>query len=326
MRAFGIELEFTSNYSRDLIAQAIANNGVTAVAENYNHRTRGYWKVITDSSCGYEIVSPVLYGEDGIEQIRKVCDALDGIANVDRNCGFHIHIDANGLNLRQIKDVVKSYKEYEDIFDLVLPRSRRANNNQYCKSLEDVTLSEIDTANNIRELVAGAFGNDRYYKLNIASYLRHGTIEIRQHSGTVDADKVINWVYLIQNFVARSINNEIKANTQNIRDRFNALIPETATFQSIDNTAIVATANTAANRKLKDIKSDIYQALGVTTTKQVKAIAKRLNFNGDLRKKASWIALLALITASRSSSNNVVSLREFYVGRTQQLGTYAAIA
>jgi hypothetical protein len=37
----------------------------------------------------------------------------------------------------------------------------------------------------------------RYRKLNIHSYFRHQTLEVRQHSGTTDPTKITNWVRLM---------------------------------------------------------------------------------------------------------------------------------
>jgi hypothetical protein len=36
----------------------------------------------------------------------------------------------------------------------------------------------------------------RYHKLNLTAYRRHRTVEFRQHSGTLEANKAINWVLL----------------------------------------------------------------------------------------------------------------------------------
>jgi hypothetical protein len=44
----------------------------------------------------------------------------------------------------------------------------------------------------------------RYRKLNLISLTRYGTVEFRQHSGTVDADKVSNWVRVCVAFVERT--------------------------------------------------------------------------------------------------------------------------
>ena len=330
MRRYGIELEFTSNLGRDAIAQMIQETGVECRAQNYNHNTRPYWKIITDSSAGYEIVSPILQGEDGIEQIKKVCAVLKEVAKVDRNCGYHIHIDANGLSLGQIKSVVKSYKQYEDVFDVILPKSRRENNNGYCMTLQRIRDRDIDSATTINELYQIAFRSNRYWKLNIASLLRHGTIEIRQHSGTVEADKVVNWVYLIQNFIQRSIDDAIACESDSLRDRFNALIPETVGAlegaMTAENIAIEAIAT--SSMKMKDIKSEVYNLMGVNSTKEVKRQAIALGIEvSDFRKKSTWIAILSLLRARPSTPEpRAIALREFYHACTRRFRTDQLLA
>ena len=50
--------------------------------EGYNHTTRPYWKIVTDASVsheGLEIVSPVLKGQDGLNQLEKVLKALNQV-------------------------------------------------------------------------------------------------------------------------------------------------------------------------------------------------------------------------------------------------------
>lgn len=44
----------------------------------------------------------------------------------------------------------------------------------------------------------------RYFKINLQAYLRHGTIEFRQHSGSANATKVCNWVRFLQAFIDES--------------------------------------------------------------------------------------------------------------------------
>jgi hypothetical protein len=55
----------------------------------------------------------------------------------------------------------------------------------------------------------GGFTTDRYppyryFALNFQSYANHGTLEFRQHSGTVDAEKATQWVRLVVGFIARA--------------------------------------------------------------------------------------------------------------------------
>lgn len=44
----------------------------------------------------------------------------------------------------------------------------------------------------------------RYFKVNLMSFQRHGTIEFRQHSGTVNATKIANWVRFLGQFIDNS--------------------------------------------------------------------------------------------------------------------------
>jgi hypothetical protein len=44
----------------------------------------------------------------------------------------------------------------------------------------------------------------RYYKLNLAAYVKHGTLEFRQHAGTLNLNKMINWIMFCVQFVEDS--------------------------------------------------------------------------------------------------------------------------
>ena len=200
MRRFGVEIEMT-NISTDRAARAIREAGIPCEAEGYNHTTRNHWKVVTDASCGTEVVSPVLEGEDGLAQVTKVARALENAdAKITKSCGLHVHIDARRLPIETIRATILKYKRFEGEIDAFLPPSRRANNNHYCKSLTRVADERITRATTMREM-QDAFYGDRYYKVNVQSYARHGTIEFRHHSGTVDATKITNWIRFLQAFV-----------------------------------------------------------------------------------------------------------------------------
>jgi hypothetical protein len=97
---FGVEIEIRATLDREQIARALQAANINAAAESYNHSTRPYWKVITDSSCGYEIVSPVLRGEQGLGELAKVCQILTDLGcQVNRSCGLHVHIGADALGV-----------------------------------------------------------------------------------------------------------------------------------------------------------------------------------------------------------------------------------
>jgi hypothetical protein len=202
-RKFGIEIEYVG-VSRDELAQALMNVGIDASAETYNHRTQRYWKVITDASCGYEIVSPILQGEEGISELEKVCEVMNEVGcSVNRHTGVHVHLDAADLTFLDAKHIVKRYHENETKIDSWFPRSRRSNNNTYCGSVaSNFNLDRLDMVegeNPVRNIVN--YQRGRFTKVNTQSLRTHGTIEFRQHSGSTDFTKIGNWVLFLQHFV-----------------------------------------------------------------------------------------------------------------------------
>jgi len=138
---------------------------------------------------GAELVSPILsYNDDGLMQVYRVCEALTTCgAFTNDTCGLHVHMDARWLQRYDhdfyqgfLNFMSKSYADDEEIFDSFVHEKRRANNNEYCQTLNGVADYSRIT---------------RYYKLNTQAFTRHGTIEFRQHHGTVNHTEVLNWVH-----------------------------------------------------------------------------------------------------------------------------------
>lgn len=201
-RKFGVELEM-NGISRDKAVRVLLAIGINIQSEDYNHSTRSYWKIVNDASVrnGFEVVSPVLEGETGLEQLRAVVTALnDAGGKVDRTCGFHVHFDAADLGVNHIRAIVTRYAKHEAKIDTFMPNSRRGNGNQYCRSLAGlVTRQSFSGAATIGQLATAQGG--RYFKVNLQSYQVHGTVEFRQHSGTLDALKAVNWVRFLGAFI-----------------------------------------------------------------------------------------------------------------------------
>ena len=205
-RQFGVEIEFVGANPRD-VADAITNAGVDTFYEGYHHRVNSYWKIVTDSSLSQgghtagEIVSPILKGESGARQLEKVLDALEGVAgiSVDRSCGIHVHLDVADLTVAQIQNVYSRYSDYESQIDMIMPVSRRGSNSRWCASTKPQKSSIARSAVKTKSNLAHAVG--RYYKVNLQSLTTYGTMEFRQHSGTLNFTKIINWVSFLMAFV-----------------------------------------------------------------------------------------------------------------------------
>lgn len=199
---FGVEIE-AYNCSMSQLARELREAGICVTVEDYNHTTRDHWKLVTDGSLQgndtFELVSPILVGEDGLKELEKVCWVLD-LCNVKVNdsCGLHVHLDTEDFDINTWRNLALSYKHLENLIDAFMPCTRR--NNRYCKSLSHVSDERIKSAETIDDL-RDVFDRDRYHKVNFEAYSRHKTVEFRQHSGTINFTKIENWVLFLNGLI-----------------------------------------------------------------------------------------------------------------------------
>lgn len=185
-----------------------------------------WWKVTGDNSVegenAFEIVSPILEGEAGLKSLQTVCQVLVSLkAKINKSCGLHIHFDARQFNLSTWKRLFKNWINYQNIIDGMLPPSRREN--RYCRNLlngSNITamFNRIDAARSLIEFIR--IWSDRYFVLNTKSYAIHGTVEFRQHSGTVEFEKIEKWIRLLDGLVKFSEFGLSDSNTLESMERF----------------------------------------------------------------------------------------------------------
>ena len=209
-RRFGVEIEFLATISTQQAVASLRAAGIQVESSHYTHDTTPHWKIVADGSCGLELVSPVLEGEAGIEEVRIAAAALEAAgAKVDKRCGLHVHFDARTMSLKAVKNLFKLWLKFEDVLDTFQPPSRRGNANTYCRTNLDHSIidagnhrgqcsemfQKIDACRSMEQMKQ--LYPCRYRKLNIHSYFRHQTLEVRHHSGTTDPAKITNWVRLM---------------------------------------------------------------------------------------------------------------------------------
>jgi hypothetical protein len=226
-RTFGVEIEFyapNSQAARDLDMNSRQYVGVKLGEQGlrvYTHEHPERWSVKSDASLserpadheGIEVTSPVLRGEAGLTEIAKACAAINAAgAKVNKTCGLHVHVGAKDLTLRQRVNLASQFIRYERFFDLILPESRRAN--RYAASLRKsasatgttstkaaehaiLKLMEVSCEEEMNRI---ALWDNHHARLADARE-KHGTFEFRQHSGTTNAEKIVNWVRLVTAFV-----------------------------------------------------------------------------------------------------------------------------
>lgn len=124
--------------------------------------------------------------------------------------------------------LLDAYAEYEGIFDMMMPPSRREDNSGYAHSLRRQMASAASpervgygrggrsqTPMSVPD-VAREFGigGNRYEKVNLEALTRHGTVEFRQHSGTVEFPKMETWITLTQLLYERVLDSCIQTRTR----------------------------------------------------------------------------------------------------------------
>lgn len=180
------------------------------------------WKVKSDgslnSTTGVEIVGPPLIGEQGLAQLRTVCDALVQVgATVDRRCGLHVHHDVRDIGREGLVHFVRSWAANQSLLDwLVSPSRRSGSDPYYCRSWTDSQLRNLSAT----RLTVG----ERYKTVNVHSFSKFGTVEIRQHQGTLSFRKIEAWIKIAQAMLDAVANTgRALGEHTNLRALFNAL-------------------------------------------------------------------------------------------------------
>ena len=206
-RKFGIELEVFGISRRDAY-DLIYMNGFPDWKTDYDHSICGCDTPTCSRKCKTaEIVSPILESEKDLEKVEKMCALL--VANgakVNNSCGFHVHVDARPLNAKQVELIYRRYAAYERAIDLFHPVDRRDSTNNYCLSIKPIVamMNEDNIVLKTKKEVT-QLGLDKYYKLNLISISKYGSLEFRQHKGTLDFNEIQHWIRFCQEFMEASL-------------------------------------------------------------------------------------------------------------------------
>ena len=222
-RTFGVEIEFFGITPQTAI-NALAQVGIRASYEGYTHTVMADWKIVTDVSVtstgtgtgrGLELVSPILRGASGLAQMENALTAIRTAgAKVNRTCGVHVHVGMDGLVGAQLMQVIDLYHANQNHIDNLVSRSRR--NTNYAKHFTNASLTSgysaqvFNTLRGTRTASATASvrrstsNADRYYVVNVTAYAKYGTLEFRQHQGSLNGKKVGAWVQFILALVEKA--------------------------------------------------------------------------------------------------------------------------
>ena len=123
---FGVEMEYKGVWNSTVTA-VLTNAGINAKMIGYSGgHPSGVWRVTTDATVserysfgtgeglGGELVTPVLKGDRGFAELKKVCDALNTIneLRINSDCGIHVHISHPDLDVETAKKVALRYGDF----------------------------------------------------------------------------------------------------------------------------------------------------------------------------------------------------------------------
>lgn len=191
-RPFGVEIEAIGLPFAQVIS-ALRAAGIRCEDTGYTHSVTPYWKVVHDGSLAggytFELVSPKLYGQAGLNELETVMRLLrEAGARVNSSCGFHVHHSAEGMQEINHANVAYAYNYFYSLFEGIFPVGRQ--NSTWARRL-----SSPETAYTAR---AHGLYDVRYMAVNLNAVTRHGTVEFRQHAGTLNASKATAWVVFTQ--------------------------------------------------------------------------------------------------------------------------------
>ena len=206
-RTFGVEIE-TVGLS-EITALVAIESVVSARRAHYSSRDYSAWSVKGDGSLespngeAAEIVSPVMeWGNaDHYAQVERVTRALrEAGARVNETCGLHVHIGASDLSRTELMGVVKAYTAAQDSLNHnISPYRLDSSWAKIWPSWEgpQTTIRYGDpTWESLRDAFIGGDYMDRYMTVNLAPYADRGTVEFRQHNGSLNARTILAWAGL----------------------------------------------------------------------------------------------------------------------------------
>lgn len=207
---FGIEIECIG-LSCTQAENALSNAGISVVNNGYTHAVLPEWKVVPDGSLNSrngscEVVSPILRGQDGMNQVRTVMMILRTAgASVNVSCGMHIHLGVEHFSPQQLGNIVLAHQQWQIGFDAFITPKRQVFRSTYAGK------RSFNEADGLARMIARCSDNDeikrlvgngrRYVNLNTVSFKKYGTYEVRNHQGSLNGMNATAWIAFNQAFI-----------------------------------------------------------------------------------------------------------------------------
>lgn len=177
----GIELEFLTPVTLDTLKTCM----IAAHLEGYVHvGTDG--SVQSESGFRGAEIRVLCKERDAVDIVTRVCKVLNiAGCKVNNSCGMHVHFD---MRARSEKKCYTNLVRLLPLLKSMVPSTRTGEwGERYCRTNKYADMDE--------QLSSGS----RYYAINAEAYREHTTLEVRLHSGTLNANKILNWIAIIVN-------------------------------------------------------------------------------------------------------------------------------
>lgn len=183
------------------ISEYIKDNVVITKWQNDHYNTS--WGIKPDSSCGMEIISPVLKGIHGIEQVCKVVNVVkDNGYPADKRCSVHVHVDVSDLTDQKLLSILTWWIKCEPVFFDSVLNCRKIN--AYCMMIGLNKAFKVNSKFYTLNELMNIFGKVKYYSLNTyhKNNNKRNTIEFRimDYDACKNVDDIKNWIKLILHF------------------------------------------------------------------------------------------------------------------------------
>ena len=171
-RAVGLEFETISKVPTEILSNALPL-WTRVTSDSSIERTNA-------NPCANE-VRALLTRSELEPRLFRLCEKFRALGlAVNRSCGLHVHFDMRGKRSDEVTKIAKRADKWFRALQELVPVSRREN--RYCQF--------------------GVSTRDRYRAVNVCSFGKFETLEIRLHSGTVDYSKTLAWIRLCELILA----------------------------------------------------------------------------------------------------------------------------
>ena len=168
-----------------------------------------------NQSPGIEVTSPAIQTQEEFKRLAIVCRTLKALGiKVNSTCGLHVHVESHSQKKPVVSALLKNYAFNEKEIEQHLPYHRQKGHFignrilphgedriKYIEKMEKIeglsrSASEVVDALNLK---------DKFNRISFVTlFSPQNTIEFRQHHGTLNFSKIMNWVNTTDQLVYHS--------------------------------------------------------------------------------------------------------------------------